>query len=334
MSAVVPIDWGGRRCVLERLIHPSPPSCCLQTAADLLKDCFEIQVMKLHGLAVLASLCCRMQQVKAHTHKNAVVAMHFATGCLTVPAPFRGDTEINELVSASSECYISPSLGLSGTAIIPLAPAQSPSVGRGKSWQHLQQSLEGSIMAEAKSTQTLSPSVHLYQIAIRMLSDLPVCASLVVCVHTCKAAIHIPSGLPVGAGHSPGNAFMAPLVSNERITSADHFQDVRHLVFSTAGSSLEWQPGDALAIMPRQSAAAVHALLHRLGIPVSAQVLVEATGSSALSLKHMSFTVGLFFLPRSNHTRSFSPSLLDRGKEIKVSGWWHGLSRVMHCICW
>ena len=73
---------------------------------------------------------------------------------------------------------------------------------------------------------------------------------------------------------------MAPLRSNDRITADDHFQDVRHLVFGTAGSGLEWQPGDALAILPRQPTAAVHALLQRLGLPTSAKVRIQPADAS------------------------------------------------------
>ncbi|KAK9865897.1 hypothetical protein WJX84_011151 [Apatococcus fuscideae] len=90
---------------------------------------------------------------------------------------------------------------------------------------------------------------------------------------------HTPANGP--AGPCPDSPFMAQLLSNERITATDHFQDVRHLVFGTAGSGLTWEPGDALAILPRQSDANVHALLHRLGIPAFARVRIELPGESS-----------------------------------------------------
>jgi sulfite reductase alpha subunit-like flavoprotein len=51
--------------------------------------------------------------------------------------------------------------------------------------------------------------------------------------------------------------FMAPLLVNQRVTSADHFQDTRHIEFDLRGSGLDYQPGDLLAVFPRTPAADV-----------------------------------------------------------------------------
>lgn len=91
---------------------------------------------------------------------------------------------------------------------------------------------------------------------------------------------------------------MVPLLSNERITALDHFQDVRHLVFGTAGTGLTWEPGDALAILPRQSVADVHALLLRLGIPASAMVRIQLTEQPSATARSSSMEVRVpFALP-------------------------------------
>jgi hypothetical protein len=51
--------------------------------------------------------------------------------------------------------------------------------------------------------------------------------------------------------------FMAPLLVNQRVTSADHFQDTRHIEFDLRGSGFDYQPGDLLAVFPRTPAADV-----------------------------------------------------------------------------
>ncbi|KAL0040843.1 hypothetical protein WJX79_006949 [Trebouxia sp. C0005] len=44
--------------------------------------------------------------------------------------------------------------------------------------------------------------------------------------------------------------FMASLTCNTRITSAEHFQDTRHLEFDLTGSGIHYAPGDLLTIFP------------------------------------------------------------------------------------
>lgn len=64
-----------------------------------------------------------------------------------------------------------------------------------------------------------------------------------------------------GARHSAARPFFARLLENRRLTAPDHFQDVRHLVIDLAGSGISYLPGDVLAIVPRQPAAAVAAVM-------------------------------------------------------------------------
>jgi sulfite reductase alpha subunit-like flavoprotein len=60
-----------------------------------------------------------------------------------------------------------------------------------------------------------------------------------------------------GSCHGPWRPFMAPLLVNQRVTAADHFQETRHLEFDLAGSGLSYEPGDLLAVFPRTPAADV-----------------------------------------------------------------------------
>lgn len=60
-----------------------------------------------------------------------------------------------------------------------------------------------------------------------------------------------------GCLYGPWKPFMAPLLVNMRVTSAEHFQETRVLKFDLSGSGLQYQPGDLLAIFPRTPAADV-----------------------------------------------------------------------------
>ncbi len=68
---------------------------------------------------------------------------------------------------------------------------------------------------------------------------------------------------------------MASLTCNTRITSADHFQDTRHLEFDLTGSGIHYAPGDLLTIFPCQSPAAVSAFLQRMNLDPDAWVRIE-----------------------------------------------------------
>ncbi|XP_063792224.1 NADPH-dependent diflavin oxidoreductase 1 isoform X2 [Pseudophryne corroboree] len=58
-----------------------------------------------------------------------------------------------------------------------------------------------------------------------------------------------------GIGETPTelHPFHAPLVSNQRVTSEDHFQDVRLIEFDIAGSGVQFSPGDVVMIQPQNS---------------------------------------------------------------------------------
>jgi sulfite reductase alpha subunit-like flavoprotein len=61
--------------------------------------------------------------------------------------------------------------------------------------------------------------------------------------------------------YGPWKPFMAPLLVNQRVTSADHFQDTRHIEFDLRGSGFDYQPGDLLAVFPRTPPADVQVRL-------------------------------------------------------------------------
>ncbi len=81
--------------------------------------------------------------------------------------------------------------------------------------------------------------------------------------------------LYVAAQYGLWRPFMASLTCNTRITSADHFQDTRHLEFDLTGSGIHYAPGDLLTIFPCQSPAAVSAFLQRMNLDPDAWVRIE-----------------------------------------------------------
>jgi hypothetical protein len=60
-----------------------------------------------------------------------------------------------------------------------------------------------------------------------------------------------------GVSYGPWKPFLAPMISNTRVTSPDHFQDTRHIVLGLQGSGFSYEPGDLLAIFPRTPEEAV-----------------------------------------------------------------------------
>lgn len=60
-----------------------------------------------------------------------------------------------------------------------------------------------------------------------------------------------------GPPYGPWRPFMAPIVTNQRVTAGHHFQDTRHIEFDLSGSGLQYEPGDLLSIFPRTPAADV-----------------------------------------------------------------------------
>lgn len=74
---------------------------------------------------------------------------------------------------------------------------------------------------------------------------------------------------PSANGHAGGydrkNPFPAPLLESKPLTSASSQKDVRFVSFSLKGSSLKYEVGDALGLMPENDPALVEAVLHAIG---------------------------------------------------------------------
>ena len=54
-----------------------------------------------------------------------------------------------------------------------------------------------------------------------------------------------------GGTVSKNNPFSGVMVGNRRLTSEDHFQDVRLVQFDISGSGIQYKPGDVVWIYPR-----------------------------------------------------------------------------------
>ncbi|KAM9207596.1 NADPH-dependent diflavin oxidoreductase 1 isoform 4-T4 [Dugong dugon] len=60
--------------------------------------------------------------------------------------------------------------------------------------------------------------------------------------------------------------FLAPMVSNQRVTGPSHFQDVRLIEFDIAGSGISFAAGDTVLIQPENSASHVQQFCQVLGL--------------------------------------------------------------------
>ncbi|HLW11675.1 MAG TPA: reductase, partial [Casimicrobiaceae bacterium] len=65
------------------------------------------------------------------------------------------------------------------------------------------------------------------------------------------------------------------LLGKEVLNGADSDKEVRHVVLSLAGSGLQYEPGDALGVWPRQSATLVDAVLATTRLSAHAQVTID-----------------------------------------------------------
>lgn len=89
------------------------------------------------------------------------------------------------------------------------------------------------------------------------------------CMYKKSSEVHLVDGLSL------------ELISNERTTAADHFQDVRLLSFDS--KKLSWTPGDILNVRPQNSADQVDeffALLEALQVPIYPETMVRMTEKS------------------------------------------------------
>ena len=84
--------------------------------------------------------------------------------------------------------------------------------------------------------------------------------SLSVDQHSNCEYVNFPSEVPDHDERPISGAFTATLKKNERITPSHHWQDVRHLVL-VADETINYQPGDTLAIIPKNFTADVNLLI-------------------------------------------------------------------------
>jgi len=119
----------------------------------------------------------------------------------------------------------------------------------------------------------LEPWLATFFAALDQLLPMPVGKSLVpegnlfpsqhtAVVEPAKAGI-VPTEpiLTYGEGSGSYQPVQCPLLVNQRISAADHSQDVRHLEFDISASGLKYEPGDVLVVHPRNSPEDVQAML-------------------------------------------------------------------------
>ncbi|MGH8145064.1 MAG: assimilatory sulfite reductase (NADPH) flavoprotein subunit [Rhodanobacteraceae bacterium] len=72
---------------------------------------------------------------------------------------------------------------------------------------------------------------------------------------------------------SPSRPFAADVLANQRITAAGSAKDIRHLELDIAGAGLDYEPGDALGVIPRNPPALVEAVLDALRLDGAANIV-------------------------------------------------------------
>jgi sulfite reductase (NADPH) flavoprotein alpha-component len=87
----------------------------------------------------------------------------------------------------------------------------------------------------------------------------------------------------VSNAYTRKNPYPAQVLANQRLTASGSSKDVRHIELSLAGSSMHYEPGDSIGIVPRNRAEDVDALLQRL--PFAAETPVPTEAHSVLPLR-------------------------------------------------
>ncbi|XP_060464106.1 NADPH-dependent diflavin oxidoreductase 1 isoform X1 [Panthera onca] len=81
----------------------------------------------------------------------------------------------------------------------------------------------------------------------------------------CSEEQHVAGADPPGPP-SEQQPFLAPMVTNQRVTSPSHFQDVRLIEFDITGSGLSFAAGDVVLIRPQNQASHVQQFCRVLGL--------------------------------------------------------------------
>lgn len=77
------------------------------------------------------------------------------------------------------------------------------------------------------------------------------------------------------------NPYEARVVENTLLTSPESDKEVRHLVLDVADAGLEYEPGDAVSVLPTNSPELVAAIIARLGVPPETEI-TDRKGSQTL----------------------------------------------------
>jgi sulfite reductase alpha subunit-like flavoprotein len=97
--------------------------------------------------------------------------------------------------------------------------------------------------------------------------------------------------------------FYAKVIGNERITAAEHWQDVRLLTFDIHGSNIKYSPGDVLMVRPQNMADTVVEFMNLLGLEPDAAFTVQSVQTAA--------DVSLCLLPQPCTIRQLVTDYLD-----------------------
>eukprot|EP00759_Apiculatamorpha_spiralis_P052920 PhF_6_TR6059/c0_g1_i1/m.8778 len=90
----------------------------------------------------------------------------------------------------------------------------------------------------------------------------------------------------------PGStpSFLSTITRNDRITSADHFQDIREFNFDVP-ATVSWDPGDVVGVYPENPKEIVEEMCARLGVKPSEIVRVQRNPVSMVTCVGSEYTV-------------------------------------------
>lgn len=78
------------------------------------------------------------------------------------------------------------------------------------------------------------------------------------------------------------NPYEARVIENTLLTAPESEKEVRHLVLDVADAGLEYQPGDAVSVLPTNDPQLVAAVIGRLGVPPETEI-TDRKGSQTLA---------------------------------------------------
>lgn len=81
-----------------------------------------------------------------------------------------------------------------------------------------------------------------------------------------------PHAEPAESTWSPTRPFAAEVLANQRITATDSSKDVRHIELDLRGAGFDYEPGDALGVLPRNPPELVEAVLESLHLDGGAEI--------------------------------------------------------------